>query len=273
MRTLKLRPRFRAAGGAAGRPWRSALALAVAGPLLLLGGPAAMLLSPGISLDGDWSTASREPAGIAPSPAEHPAALVQVYAARAFKWRGAFGVHTWIATKRRGAARYTVHHVLGWHVRHGARAVVSAPAQPDRLWFGSRPRVIAEARGARAGEIIDRIEQAVARYPHVREYRLWPGPNSNTFTAWVARRVPELGVVLPATAIGKDYLGPGRLFAAAPSGTGYQLSAFGALGVLAARAEGLELNVLGLTVGVDVMRPALKLPGIGRLGLPAARPH
>jgi hypothetical protein len=32
--------------------------------------------------------------------------------------------------------------------------------------------------------------------------------------------------------------------------------------------EGLELNLLGLTFGVDVRRPALKLPAIGRLGMP-----
>ena len=30
--------------------------------------------------------------------------------------------------------------------------------------------------------------------------------------------------------------------------------------------EGLELNVLSLTFGVDVKRPALKLPVVGRLG-------
>jgi len=52
----------------------------------------------------------------------------------------------------------------------------------------------------------------------------------------------------------------------APSGTGVQLSLFGLLGVLAGVEEGLELNVLSLTFGVDVKRPALKLPVLGRLG-------
>jgi hypothetical protein len=41
-------------------------------------------------------------------------------------------------------------------------------------------------------------------------------------------------------------------------------------GVTLAVAEGLELNLLGLVVGIDFARPALKLPGLGRLG--AARP-
>ena len=35
-------------------------------------------------------------------------------------------------------------------------------------------------------------------------------------------------------------------------------------GVLAGWDEGLEVNVLGLVTGIDVRRPALKLPGIGR---------
>ena len=42
----------------------------------------------------DWRTASREPAGFAPDPAQTPEAVVQVYAARAVGWRGYFGVHT-----------------------------------------------------------------------------------------------------------------------------------------------------------------------------------
>jgi hypothetical protein len=37
--------------------------------------------------------------------------------------------------------------------------------------------------------------------------------------------------------------------------------------VLAGVEEGVELNVLGLTFGVDLKHPALKLPAVGRLGL------
>jgi hypothetical protein len=56
-------------------------------------------------------------------------------------------------------------------------------------------------------QLIKRIDKAAREYPYANEYTVWPGPNSNTFTAWIARAVPELGVDLPATAIGKDYLG------------------------------------------------------------------
>ena len=31
--------------------------------------------------------------------------------------------------------------------------------------------------------------------------------------------------------------------------------------------EGVEINVLGLVAGIDFRRPALKLPGFGRIGM------
>jgi hypothetical protein len=31
--------------------------------------------------------------------------------------------------------------------------------------------------------------------------------------------------------------------------------------------EGVEVNVLGLVAGIDLRRPALKVPGLGRLGI------
>ena len=70
---------------------------------------------------------------------------------------------------------------------------------------------------------------------------------------------------LPPTAIGKDYLGS-SLFAKAPSGSGFQFPLFGLLGVTAALEEGFELNILGLSFGIDPKDPALKLPMVGRIG-------
>ena len=69
------------------------------------------------------------------------------------------------------------------------------------------------------------------------------------------------------TAVGKDFLTNGAIFARSPSGTGVQFSLFGLLGVTAGIEEGLELNLFGLVLGVDFKDPALKLPGIGRLGV------
>jgi hypothetical protein len=136
---------------------------------------------------------------------------------------------------------------------------------PDNYWFGARPRIVLDRRGEGVDALIDKIRAAVAAYPYPHDYRAWPGPNSNTFTAYVARAVPELQLALPSNAVGKDFLPAGGLFAAAPSGSGFQLSLFGVAGLLVAGKEGVELNLLGLNFGVDGTL-ALKLPALGRLG-------
>ncbi len=220
---------------------------------------------------GDWSRASRESAGIAPAASAVPEAIVQVYAARAFAWRGAFAVHTWIAVKPSGAPHWTTYQVIGWNVRRGGKAVAIRREAPDRHWFGNPPVLLAEYRGTGIDAMIDRIDDVARAYPWNDTYRVWPGPNSNSFTAWVARQVPGLGIELPSTAIGKDWLGGATVAAAAPSGTGYQLSLYGVAGLLAAAEEGLEVNIAGLTVGLDPLDFALKLPGVGRVGPSPAR--
>ena len=50
------------------------------------------------------------------------------------------------------------------------------------------------------------------------------------------------------------------------SRTGLQLAIAGLLGFSLAWVEGIEINVLGLVTGIDIRRPALKLPGFGRIG-------
>ena len=218
---------------------------------------------------GDWRTASRAPVGLAPDPATSREPIVQVYAARAVRWRGYFGVHTWVAVKPRDAAAFTVYEVNGWRLRRTGSAVSVDHRAPDSRWFGTRPDLIAERRGDGVDDVIARIERAVAAYPYADTYRVWPGPNSNTFVAHVLRAVPELRADLPATAIGKDYLGT-QMVAMSPSGTGVQVNVFGVLGALAAVEEGVELNLLGLTFGIDPTDLALKLPLAGRVGWPSS---
>lgn len=222
---------------------------------------------------GNWRRASREPVGLAPDPATTEEAVVQVYAARAVRWRGYFGVHTWIAAKRSEAGHYAVYEVLSWGIRRRGSSVQVSERAPDGRWFGARPELLADLRGAGVDAVIDKIEAAVAAYPYADTYRVWPGPNSNTFAAFVLREVPEIRADLPATAIGKDYLGT-RLIARAPSGTGGQFSLLGVFGVLAGLEEGLELNLLGLSFGIDPSPLSLKLPLVGRIGFdgpPAVR--
>jgi hypothetical protein len=245
--------------------WKLALIV----PAIILAGPLAAIALGIVDVTRPWHVGHRNPAGLAPDPAVTTEAVIQVYAARTLGWRGAFGLHTWIAIKPRGAQEYTVYEVIGWRQYRGLPVFVAHNRAPDGYWFGNRPWVVSELRGAQAEAVLGRVHAAIESYPHKDNYRMWPGPNSNSFTAHVGRLVPELAMDLPATALGKDYLGLTRVFAPSPSGTGYQVSLFGALGVLAARREGLEVNFLGFTFGVDPSAPALKLPGLGRIG-PAA---
>lgn len=232
----------------------------------LLAGPALMAACGNVKLGQDWRTAPRESARLVAPASETPEAVVQVYAARAFNWRGIFAVHTWIATKPANARHYTVHQVLGWNAYRGRRVVVSYNDLPDRYWYGAQPKLLFEVRGEAAESAIPQVLEAVRNYPYPERYVLWPGPNSNTFVAHVARQVPELNVDLPPTAIGKDYLPGGALMARAPSGTGVQFSLFGLAGVTLAVEEGIEFNLLSLGIGLDPLDLAVRLPGVGRLG-------
>ena len=194
-------------------------------------------------------------------------AVIQVYAARAARWRGAFGVHTWFATKRTYENSYTRLEVIGYRVYWGGDAVRIRQGVPDAMWFGNRPTLLREIRGdAQVDDLIDTLHATAESYIYNNYYRVWPGPNSNTFTAHLARQVPQLRLELPSTAIGKDYLPEHELIARTPSGAGVQISARGYAGILAGIEEGLELNLMGLTAGIDLLPPAIKLPGIGRLG-------
>ncbi len=154
----------------------------------------------------DWRAASRESAGIAPAPSTTPEAVVEVYGANAWGWRGWFAIHTWIATKDTDADSYTVYEVIGWRLRRGMPVLRIASDLPDRLWFGEQPELLIEHRGKSAQQLIAAIDQAARDYPWPHEYQAFPGPNSNTFTAWVAQQVPALGLKLPFRAIGSGYL-------------------------------------------------------------------
>jgi hypothetical protein len=237
---------------------------------ILIAGLAALLLEPaGRVVAQDWRTASTEPVGLAPDPAVTPQAVVQVYGARTWGWRGKFGVHTWVAVKPANAQAYTVYEVIGWRLRWADSVVAIHARAADARWYGNAPELYSDKRGEEAEKLIPRIDAAARSYPYANEYSAWPGPNSNTFVAWITRAVPELETDLPPTAIGKDYLG-NSIIGSAPSGSGVQFSIAGLFALTASGVEGFELNLLGLTFGINPFDPSLKLPVVGRLG-PARR--
>ena len=134
--------------------------------LVLLTGPVVAAVTGMAKLGGDWRTANRDSAGLAPDPERVAAPVIQIYGARAFSWRGAFAVHTWVAVKRRDAQAYTVYEVVGWHSRHGQSPLIRRQDRyPDRRWFGARPELYLERRGGSVEALIDVIGHADRAQP------------------------------------------------------------------------------------------------------------
>ena len=139
-------------------------------PALILAG----LVLSGCS-DKDRRTASRESAGIAPDPASTKEAVLQVYGARAWGWRGRFAIHTWIAAKRTGADSYMVYDVVGWRSHHNQPVMRARYDVPDRLWYGEIPRILKEHRGNDVDKLIDAVEM-------VDQSPIGKSPRSNPIT-------------------------------------------------------------------------------------------
>ena len=212
----------------------------------------------------DWWAADRGSAGLLPPARATPGAVVRVFAAPTVRWRGIFAVHCWIVFRAEGDAAYTRYDYTAW-----GDPIRLNGFEPDGRWFGRVPEVVFAADGAAAAAMVPRIRAAIAGYAwrNLGDYRAWPGPNSNTFVAAVLEAVPEARVALPPTAIGKDYPHDGRWLRRTASGTGWRATLGGYLGVTLGWVEGLEVNILGAVAGVDLRRPAIKLPGLGRLGM------
>jgi hypothetical protein len=123
------------------RRWRRALIslVALAGLLaLLLAGPLSVMASGTVDLSTPWYAARQDRTGQAPDPALERQAVVQVYGARAVRWRGGFAIHPWIAVKRERATAYTTYQVIGWRAMRGGQALVTTEgAEPDRHWYGA----------------------------------------------------------------------------------------------------------------------------------------
>src|SRR5262249_20006462 len=209
--------------------------------------------------DANWSSAHMLP------PAERdPQARVLVFAARAGGWKSVFAVHTWVVVKPANAAAYTRYDVMGF----GQPVRINMHA-PDAYWYSDHPRLVADVRGEAAAAAIPKIEAAVKSYAYATwgSYRVRPRPNSNTFPATLRRAAPELAVAMPSEAVGRDFRADGAFVGLTGSRTGVELSLYGLLGAKLGWVEGIEVNVMGLVAGLDIRHPALKIPGVGRLGL------
>jgi hypothetical protein len=208
--------------------------------------------------DADWSSVGMLPAATA----DRDARLL-VFTGRTGRWKGIFSLHSWVVFKPANATTWSRYDVVGW-----GQPVRSNGWAPDGRWFGDVPVVLLDVRGAQAEALIPKVKAAIAEYSYNQfgDYRMWPGPNSNTFVATVLRAVPELETTLPPNAVGKDFRAYPYV-GLTDSRTGVEASLFGLLGFKLGWVEGVELNILGLVAGLDLRHPGIKLPGFGRIGI------
>ena len=208
--------------------------------------------------DADWSST-----GMLPAASDFKPARVIVFTGTAGAWKGVFSVHSWIVLKHENETRWRRYDLVGW-----GEPVRLNNWPVDGRWYGNVPVAIADISGADAEKLIPRVEAAVAAYQFARagDYRIWPGPNSNSFVATILRAVPELAVSLPPNAVGRDFRN-GIYAGLTDSRTGVEFNLNGFAAIKFGWVEGIEVNLLGLVAGLDLRHPGLKLPGFGRIGI------
>ncbi len=212
---------------------------------------------------GSWHAAEWGASGVLPSAIEPGEAAIHVMAARTGGMKGALSVHSWLVVRKPGADRYDRYDKVGWGspIRHNGY-----PA--DAFWYSNLPYIVHSVTGAQAERLIPRVEAAIAAYPYGTNgsYRIWPGPNSNSFVAHVLDAVPELGARLPPNAVGRDFAPGPASFRISPDWRDLHVTLGGLLGFSLGARSGFEIHLLGLVAGIDVMHPAIKVPALGRVG-------
>ena len=89
-------------------------------------------------------------------------------------WKGA-ACHRWEVWQTKNAGGHSIGHV-------------HCDLKPPDEGVGGGPAHIAAEWTGREAAAIHAVLDAVDRYPHCHRYIVWPGPNSNTFAAWVLKR-------------------------------------------------------------------------------------
>lgn len=209
-----------------------------------------------------WRNADWSSSGILPDATDDAEAVIHIMAARTGGYKGIVSVHSWLVLKKPRARDYDRYDVVGWGrpVRHNAYA-------PDGRWYSNVPQIVHTVRGKAAERAIPKLEAAIKsyRWSDRGDYTIWPGPNSNTFVASVLAAVPEIGGRVPPTAVGRDYPADGRWIGRGPAG-GFRVTLNGLAGFTVGAIEGIEIHLLGLVAGIEFRRPALLVPGVGRIG-------
>lgn len=139
--------------------------------------------------------------------------------------------------------------------------ISDADALAGRRW-GERVRVLSQSDGKANPNFVRDIVRFSSGYD-ASIYRVWPGPNSNTFAEHLLREVGGISAQLDHNAVGKEH---GFYAGRTAGGTGLELQT-PLLGVALGLQEGVEVSVLGLSAGASIMPPRVKIPILPALPL------
>ena len=117
----------------------------------------------------------------------------------AFAWHYWFvvedetGRHRWEVWQTKNAGAFCIGHVHR-DLKHPDDGVGGGPSRLAVIWQDQEARKLVE--------VLAKSES----YPHCQLYRYWPGPNSNTFVAWVLRQA-GIDFLLDPRGIGRRFGG------------------------------------------------------------------
>jgi hypothetical protein len=118
-------------------------------------------------------------------------------------WIGAFAWHYWfVVCDESGRHRWEVWQTKnagGFCIGHVHRDL----KDPEAGVGGGPSRLVTSWEGE-PGRRIARVLEDAKSYPYCERYRYWPGPNSNTFVAWVLRQA-GIEFVLDRRGVGRRY--------------------------------------------------------------------
>ncbi|WP_182418100.1 DUF3750 domain-containing protein [Bartonella sp. HY038] len=203
----------------------------------------------------DWTSAN-----FLPKPQAQGSSLY-IMGARTGGMKGAISLHTWIVFKKADESQYNRYDVVGWGkaLRHNAYAA-------DAKWYSNAPFIIYESHNNDA--LIEKVEAAIKRYSYggSGQYIIWPGPNSNSFVGNILRDVPEINVALPPLAVGRNFLPNNKWYFYDKDNSDLIINYHGFGGLAIGGKSGLELDIGGFVLGIDIKSLGVKIPGIGRVG-------
>ena len=212
----------------------------------------------------NWRVASWSSSGMLPEAKSVQPATVMILSTRTGRWKSIFAEHMSIVLKTEGASRWTRYDVVGWGtpVRRDAYAA-------DALWYGNTPRVIFRLEGAEAAKLIPAVEASIARLPAPEARQLY-GVAGAEFQHLCELGGPAHGRFQGGTSAscrGERLVRTWLWHRRGTQQNRLQLFGWRRYWRHLAWEEGVELHLLGSTIGLDPNDLAIKLPALGKLSL------